>query len=134
MTTPESGPQPDYAIDPGGMRQGIQWYLKPIVDQLAKVSGNYAAAHREIKSAHDSQAPGWFGGRGNNEIQPVSSSFLNAAEWQLRQLVSDQVELHQSLTEYQAMLESHTAIAEETEHRVASRFLTIDADLEQRGH
>jgi hypothetical protein len=134
MATPDSGPQPDYAIDPGGMRQGIQWYLAPVIEQLAKISSNYSAAHDEIKTAHDSQAPGWFGGHGNNEIQPVSSSFLNAAEWQLRQLVSDQAELHQSLADYKAMLEGHTAVAEDAEHRAASRFLAIDASLEQRGH
>jgi hypothetical protein len=116
------------------MEEAITWYLESVIKDLEKINDSYSAAHTEIKTAHDSQAAGWFGGRGNAGIQLMSSSFFNAAEWQMRQLIQDQADLLQSLRDYRAMLLTHVSAARDNEQRVAARFRTIDAELEGQGH
>ncbi|MBP2327474.1 hypothetical protein JOF56_007859 [Kibdelosporangium banguiense] len=116
------------------MEQAIRWFLEPVLNQLEKINGNYSAAHGEIKAAHDNQTPGWFGGVGNNEIPMISSSFLNAAEWQVRQLTADHAEQLRSLQDYRAMLKGHIAAIRDTEQQIATRFRAIDAELEGQGH
>ncbi|HEV8555458.1 MAG TPA: hypothetical protein VGR06_03555, partial [Actinophytocola sp.] len=75
-----------YAISPDAMEQGIKWWLTPVVDNIKTISAGYTQAHAEVSTARDSETPGWFGGAGNNEVHWATSSFLNEAEWQLRQL------------------------------------------------
>ncbi|MBP2321528.1 hypothetical protein JOF56_001913 [Kibdelosporangium banguiense] len=93
MVEQGASPDPDYAVDPTTMREAVRWYLTPVITDLETMSGGFTAAHGEVKAAHDTEAPGWFGGVGSGDIRLASSSFLNAAEWQLRQLTQDQTEL-----------------------------------------
>ena len=135
MPEPDDHPvQVDYAIDPDAMEEGIRRYLWPVTAQLTGVRVRYETARAEVKAAHDSEAPGWFGGAGHGDIRFASSSFLNAVEWQLRQLVQDQSELEVSLEEYQAMLEAHVKWARETDGNAANRFRAIGNDLDRLGY
>jgi hypothetical protein len=132
MPDPDTHPvQVDYAVDPPKMSQAIEWYLTPVVDTLADNSRSYSAAHDEVAAAHASEAPGWFGGDGNGRVRMATSSFLNALEWQLRQLVEDQTELATSVYEYRAMLQAHLEWATTTDQNIADRFNTIGNDLDK---
>jgi hypothetical protein len=134
MVEPDAGShQVDYAINPDGMTQAIDWYLSPVIKDLGERSGTYANAHDAAATAHDSEAAGWFGGAGNGEVKLASSSFLNAAEWQLRQLVQDQAELVSSLQEYRTMLQGHINWARETDQKAADRFRAIDSHMDGLG-
>src|SRR4051794_7254953 len=96
----DHAPHVDYAIDPQNLEQGIKWYLTPVIKRLDENNQSYSEAHSDVATAHDNEAPGWFGGEGNGRVRMATSSFLNALEWQLRQLVQDQTELATSLHEY----------------------------------
>jgi len=134
MPEPDVHPvQVDYAIDPTNMQQGITWYLEPVTKRLEENGRAYTDAHADIASAHQSEAPGWFGGEGNGRVRPATSSFLNAVEWQLRQLIQDQTELTASLLEYKAMLEGHIEWATGTDKAIADRFISIGNDLDNLG-
>jgi hypothetical protein len=134
MVEQGASPDPDYAVDPVAMSQAIKWYLSPVIENIKQISTGFAAAHAEVKVAHDAESPGWFGGVGNGDIRMASSSFLNAAEWQLRQLTQDQAELAASLEEYQAVLYDVIERAQQTDQAVADRFRAIDRNLEEMGH
>jgi hypothetical protein len=134
MVEQGASPDPDYAVDPKTMKDAMNWYLTPVIDELNRISTGFAAAHNEVKTAHDTEAAGWFGGVGNGDIRMASSSFLNAAEWQLRQLTQDQAELAKSLDEYHAVLEDVIARAQKTDQAVADRFVAIDRNLEEMGY
>jgi hypothetical protein len=134
MAEQNASPDPDYAVDPVTMRQAIEWYLVPVITEIEAMSSGFTAAHSEVKTAHGTEAAGWFGGVGNGELRMASSSFLNAAEWQLRQLTHDQAELAKSLQEYQMVLNDVITQAEQTDQRVADRFRAIDHNLEEMGH
>jgi hypothetical protein len=127
----EQGPKPDYAITTATVSKGIEWYLDPVIADLEKVGGKFKSAHAEVAAAHDSEAAGWFPGEGNGRVRYASSSFLNAAEWQLRQLVAEQDELNQSIREYREALVGHLNWITNTEDKIASRFQAIARDLEE---
>lgn len=134
METQGATGDPDYAVDPETMKTAIDWYLVPVIAELEKMSGGFTAAHGEIKTAHDTEAAGWFGGAGSGDVRMASSSFLNAAEWQLRRLVEDQAELVKSLQEYQLVLNDVIVQAQKTDQVVADRFRAIDRGLEEMGY
>jgi len=123
--------QVDYGINPSKMARAIEWYLVPVVTRLDQNSQSYSEAHAEVAAAHASETPGWFGGEGNGVVRTASSSFLNALEWQLRQLVQDQTELATSLHEYKDMLEAHLEWATSTDQAIADRFNAIGNDLDK---
>ncbi|RSM64476.1 hypothetical protein DMH04_51300 [Kibdelosporangium aridum] len=133
MTAPGEGRQPDFAIDPDHMTRKIGLFLTPVVEQLDKLAGRYDQAHGEVTAAHASQAGGWFGGIGNNEIRSASSSFLNALEWQLRQVKDDQKRLAASLLDYENSLHQIIALARRTDQMIADRFQSIANQLDQMG-
>jgi hypothetical protein len=134
MVTPETGQQPDYALEPDHMTKAIEWYLTPVIERLSQITGGFTAAHAEVKTAHDQETAGWFAGVGNGDVRMASSSFLNAAEWQLRQLMQDQNELSQSLQDYRAMLQEHVKLAGQRDQKIADRFTAIDRQLGEMGH
>jgi hypothetical protein len=90
----------------------------------------YAAAHSEVKAAHDCEAPGWFGGEGNGRVKPATSSFLDEVGVQLEQLVADQSALASSLANYRAFLLDHADWARTTDRLQADRFQQIQRELE----
>ena len=125
MTEP-ADPSVEYRLSPTGLEDGIRRFLTPVIDRLTGLRDGYRAAHDEVKSAHDRQAPGWFGGEGNSVVPPASSSFLNEVEWQLRQLVAEQAEMVTSLDEYRTMLRGHIDWAIRTDDENAERFRAIE--------
>jgi hypothetical protein len=133
MGAPDAGPDPDYALDPDRLEVAIEWFLTPLINDLARLAKSYAAAHVEVGDAHASEMPGWFGGEGNGEVRSASSSFLNEVTWQVQQLADDQTQLLASLRDYRSMLVRHIAWARETDERVAERFRAIERDLDARG-
>jgi hypothetical protein len=133
MGAPGAGREPDFALDPDLLEDGIKWFLDPVIHALTKLERDYATAHAEVAAAHASETPGWFGGEGNGEVRSASSSFLNEVAWQLQQLSDDQTELLASLRDYRAVLASHATWAKETDERAAERFRAIERDLDARG-
>lgn len=126
-----TGAQGFYAIDTNSLEAGIQLYVKPVIDDLAAVSGSYTGAHADVANAHATTAAGWFGGEGNGDVRAASSSFLNEAEWQLQRLAAEQGELLTSLQEYVAFLRAHMQWATETDQKFASNFQSIHKDLDE---
>lgn len=118
-----------YAINGPAMEDGIRRWLTPVVDDLKRISGGYTQSHADVAAAHDSEAAGWFGEQGNVEVRWASSSFLNATEWQLRQLTDDAAQLAASLEEYRAMLLEHINAARAMDERNAERFRAIEGEL-----
>ncbi|MGH3758980.1 hypothetical protein [Actinophytocola sp.] len=43
-------------------------------------------APRPVLASWSGASAGWFGGEGNGEVRPASSSFLNEVTWQLQRL------------------------------------------------
>jgi hypothetical protein len=129
----KADPTQVYTINPDHMQQGIDWYLTPVIDKLAQIRDGFTAAQGEVKAAHDSQTPGWFGGEGHGEVPMAISSFLNEAAYQLEQLCADQTELHKSLADYRTMLQNHLTWARDTDLRQADAFRGIQRMLDQRG-
>lgn len=127
---PKPGPNGVYALNPDHMKQGIDWYLTPVITELKEISAAFAQAHDEMATAHSSQAAGWFGREGNGEVRPATSSFLNEMEWQLRQLSEDQANLAGSLEEYKTALLNHIQEAVAWDGQNAERFRAIQRDLE----
>ncbi|OLF19544.1 hypothetical protein [Actinophytocola xanthii] len=133
MGAPGSGREPDYALEPRALENGIGWFLDPVIEGLRGIDGLYAAARDEVVAAHASERPGWFGGEGTGEVRAASSSFLNEVAWQLQLLAGDQSELLASLRDYRSVLIGHIAWARETDGRAAERFRAIERDLDERG-
>lgn len=129
----EEDPSKVYAIHPDAMSRGIEWFLDPVIKRLVEIARGFTSAHAEVDAAHESEATGWFGGEGNGEVKWKSSSFLNACEWQLRQLSVEQAELVRSLEEYRAMLQGHIAWARETDEKNADNFRAIGRQLDWQG-
>ncbi|ONI79738.1 hypothetical protein ALI144C_23585 [Actinosynnema sp. ALI-1.44] len=134
MTTPEAGRQADFALDPVSMAKAIEWYVTPVVHELTAIAEGYAHAHGEIAAAHASHAAGWFGGVGNNIVQDASGSFLNEVEYQLRWLKQDQTDLVESMAEYKGVLLDVIARSQQNEQRIATRFQSIENQLEDMGY
>ncbi|MCE7004112.1 hypothetical protein LWC34_14900 [Kibdelosporangium philippinense] len=133
MSTPGAGRHPDFAINPDELTLKINKFLRPVIEQLEKLTGRYDQAHGDVTAAHASQAGGWFGGVGNGEIQAASSSFLNAMEWQLRQVAHDQESLTASLRDYESSLHQIIAQAKQTDQAIADRFRSIESQLDEMG-
>lgn len=134
MIESDSGQEKVFAIDPDAMEQAIGWWLTPVVDHLKQISGGDTQAHAEVAAAHDTQADGWFGGEGNNEVRWATSSFLNETEWQLRQLADEGAQLASSLEEYRDILLGHIKWARQMDKQNAERFRAIERDMtENRG-
>jgi hypothetical protein len=127
---PKPGPNGVYALNPEHMKRGIELYLDPVIRDVEQLSASYTQAHDEVVAAHSTQAAGWFGGEGNGEVRPATSSFLNEMEWQLRQLAEDQRQLAASLQEYRNALQKHIQGAVAWDSENAERFHAIQRDLE----
>lgn len=125
---------PDYGVDPGGMKQSIEWYLDPVIKRVRTIDSGFSGAHEEISQAFQSQAQGWFSGEGNGTVRAACGSFLNETEWQLRQLVMEHTELAESLEEYRTALQTHIQGAKNRETAFANRFLAIERELEAKGY
>jgi hypothetical protein len=135
MVESQSGPDPDYALDPEGMRQSIEWYLDPVIKRVKEIGGGFETAHEDIAAAFKSSGGGWFGGEGNDgAVKSASSSFFNETEWQLRQLLMEHDELATSLEEYKTALQTHIQGAQNREHIIANRFAAVDNHLQGLGY
>ena len=133
MTEPDNDPTRVYAISPDYMERMIDWYLTPVIDKLGQLGTGFAEAHGEVKSAHDNQTPGWFGGEGHGDVKAATSSFLNEVGHQLEQLVGDQRALASSLTEYRTKLRNHITWARDTDNQQADNFRSIERHLDEKG-
>lgn len=133
MSEPEQDHTDVYQINPDHMELAIQEFLTPVIDTLAALGTRYGEARAEVTAAHQNQTPGWFGGEGNGEVIPASSSFLNEVGYQLGLLVADQNELTASLTNYRDGLLDHISWARKTDKAHAERFQSIARDLGQAG-
>ena len=129
MVNPEADPKLCYSIAPDHMERSIQWYLDPVIGQLAALGTEYGTAHGEVTQARDSQAPGWFGGEGNGSVRPATTEFLDAVARQLEGLTADQTALHASLQEYRDRLQGHIDWARQHEQECVDRFTAIQSDL-----
>jgi hypothetical protein len=134
MVASDTGQNRVYAVNPDTVSKGIEWYLNPVIADLEKITASYAAAHDEVKAAHDTEAAGWFGGTASDDVKMASSSFLNETEWQLRQLRDDQTELTKSLTDYRNMLAEHLTYVQNIDQKIAANFRAIDQQLDEMGH
>jgi hypothetical protein len=133
MPEPELDHTQVYQLTPSHMEVAIQEFLTPVIDRLAAIGTEYTAAHGEIKAAHDSETPGWFGGEGHGDIRLAVSSFLNEVEYQLSELVDDQNQLTASLTNYREGLLGHIDWAKQTEVKQVQRFQAITRQLDDMG-
>jgi hypothetical protein len=122
-----------YQLSPSHMEVAIQEFLTPVIDRLATIRSGFAAAHGEVKAAHDNETPGWFGGEGHSDIRFAVSSFLNEVEYQLSELVEDQDQLVASLTNYREGLLGHIDWLRQTEANNVARFQKIARDLDDMG-
>lgn len=104
-----------------------------MVDDLGELRRSYSDAHAEVKSAHGSEALGWFGGEGHGQVKAATSSFLNEVGYQLEQLVADQSGLAWSLAGYRKFLQDHIAWARQHDQPQADRFLAIQRELDEFG-
>lgn len=134
MSAPEgTGPQPDYAIQPGDMEDGIRRFLDPVITGLHKSQASFSSAHGDVQNAHDATTPGWFGGQGSGDVRAACSSFLNEVAYQLDQLSQDQSGLVGSLEEYKQVLQGHISMIRNTEERNANLFRDIHRELLEGG-
>lgn len=134
MSIPDSGtPQPDYAVKPEDIEDGVERFLDPVIRGLHVSRDSFTTASGDVKAAHDASTSGWFGGEGNGEVRPACSSFLNDVAWHLESLSRDQDELVGSLEEYKSMLLGHVDWIRNTEERITNRFLAIHRELDERG-
>lgn len=129
MVNPEADPNLCYTIAPDHMELSIQWYLDPVIRQLAALGTDYGTAHGEVTQARDSQAPGWFGGEGNGKVRPASTAFFGEVATQLEALTADQNALHASLQEYRNRLQSHINWARQYEQECVDRFTSLQSEL-----
>ncbi|MBP2327471.1 hypothetical protein JOF56_007856 [Kibdelosporangium banguiense] len=125
---------PDYALDPDGMKQSIEWYLDPVIKRVREIDGGFKTAHDDVAKAYENEGGGWFGGEGNGVVRTASSSFFNETEWQLRQVLMEHTELAESLEEYKAALQTHIQGAKNRETVIANRFLAVDSHLQGLGY
>lgn len=129
MVNPEADPNLCYKIEPDHMEKGIEWYLDPVIEDLAELGKQYGSAHGEVTQARNSQAPGWFGGEGNGKVRPATAAFLGAVAAQLELLTADQNALHASLQEYRDRLQGHIDWARQHEQECAGRFTSLQTEL-----
>jgi hypothetical protein len=129
MTNPEADPNLCYQLSPDHMELSIQWYLDPVIKQLVALGTEYGTAHGEVAQAVSGQAPGWFGGAGNDKVRPASTAFLSEVATQLEGLTADQNALHASLQEYRNRLQGHIDWARQHEQECADRFTSLQSEL-----
>jgi hypothetical protein len=129
MVNPEADPNLCYKLAPDHMERGIQWYLDPVIAQLAALGTEYGTAHGEVAQALDSQAPGWFGGEGNGTVRAATTQFFAEVAEQLALLTADQNALHASLQDYRNRLQGHIDWARQHEQQCAARFTSLQSEL-----
>jgi hypothetical protein len=117
-------PSQEYAINAADFRQGIEWWLDPVIDRLGEIDDSFRTAGEKAQAGL-SNAPGWVGGEGHGEVRSACQSFFDQVTASIQFLRIDQGQVVDSMAAYKDMALKHIAWAERIDADHAQHFNSI---------